>query len=472
MLTTAALVAGSLTVVATRQSDRAEREARIAGARELAAAAVANVGVDPERSILLAMEAIRRTRSVDGSVLPEAEDALHQAIGASRVVDTVPGLGGSVAWSSKGVFVTEGPEGSGIVDIRDGHTREADIPPYQGHDGDINDVAFDPSGALLATTGDDGSLKVWDPQTADPVMRYPGRGEVWGPSFDEDGSLVAAAWLDEGIVRVFDVSTGRPVMQHPLARVNDTSLSPDGAEVAVSSAGGQSFVIDVETGRRTVTFTMGPFPTNEVAWSPDGRYVAVADQTKVSAVFEADTGVRRFDLPGATFTLSLAWDPTGAHTIVGGQDGGSAIVWHLERYGMTDIALPAQEMRNGIVGVAFSPDGTEVMAGNSDVSAVKIWDLSLRGDEEVAHLPATMDFISDVGFMPDSRRLVAHSPDSAGLTIWDLEKHRVVGDFGPSWTPAGQRFEMSPDGAIAIGDGAGVAVWDVASGAKRFVVRA
>jgi hypothetical protein len=31
---------------------------------------------------------------------------------------------------------------------------------------------------------------------------------------------------------------------------------------------------------------------------------------------------------------------------------------------------------------------------------------------------------------------------------------------------------MSPDGAIAIGDGAGVAVWDVASGAKRFVVRA
>jgi WD40 repeat protein/DNA-binding SARP family transcriptional activator/class 3 adenylate cyclase len=471
VLTVAALVAGTLTVIATNQGQRAEREARIAIARELAAAAVANVGVDPERSMLLATEAIRRTRSVDGFVLPEAEDALHQAIGASRVVDTVDGLGGAVAWSSKGVFVTEGPEDSGIVDIRDVRTREADIPPFEGHDGDINDVAFDPSGALLATTGDDGSLKVWDPQTGDPVMHSPGKGEVWGPSFGEDGSLVAAAWLDEGFVRVFDVSTGRLVMQHPLVRANDTSLSPDGAEVAVSSGSGQSFVIDVETGRRTVTFTRGPFPTNEVAWSPDGRYVAVADQTELAAVFEADTGVRRFDLPGATFILSLAWDPTGAHNIVAGQDGGSAVVWHLGRYGANKITLPSQEMRNGIVGVAFSPDGTEVMAGNSDVSAVKIWDLSLGGDEEVAHLPATMDFISDVGFMPDSRRLVAHSPDSAGLTIWDLEKHRAVGEFGPPWTTAGGVFEVSPDGAIAIGDGAKLAVWDVASEAKRFVVR-
>ncbi len=109
----AALVAGTLTIIATNESDEAAREARVATARGLAAAAVANLQVDPERSILLAMEAVDHTRSVDGSVLPEAEEALHQAVTTSRVVATTPGVGGEVAWSAKGVFVTQGPRRSG-----------------------------------------------------------------------------------------------------------------------------------------------------------------------------------------------------------------------------------------------------------------------------------------------------------------------------------------------------------------------
>src|SRR5205814_6489703 len=119
---TAALIAGVLTIVAREQSQRASREARIASARELAAAAIANLDVDPERSILLAIQAVRETRSTDGTVLPESEAALHRAVTASRVVRTVPGLGGHLDWSPTGVFVTEGAEGSGMIDIRSAST--------------------------------------------------------------------------------------------------------------------------------------------------------------------------------------------------------------------------------------------------------------------------------------------------------------------------------------------------------------
>ena len=37
---------------------------------------------DPERSILLAMHAVKATRCADRMVIPEAEDALHRAITA------------------------------------------------------------------------------------------------------------------------------------------------------------------------------------------------------------------------------------------------------------------------------------------------------------------------------------------------------------------------------------------------------
>ncbi len=53
------------------------REVRSPTARELAAAANANIDVDPERSILLALAAVERSRSNDGAALPEAEEALH-----------------------------------------------------------------------------------------------------------------------------------------------------------------------------------------------------------------------------------------------------------------------------------------------------------------------------------------------------------------------------------------------------------
>ena len=113
---------------------------------------MANLEVDPELSVLLAIEAVQTTRSADGTVLPEAEEALHRAVVASRLELEVPGLGGLLAWSPRGVFVTEGPENSGLIDIRDSETGER-VRSFQGHDGDVNDVAFSPDGPCSPPPG-------------------------------------------------------------------------------------------------------------------------------------------------------------------------------------------------------------------------------------------------------------------------------------------------------------------------------
>ena len=199
MLAVAALVAIGLTVFATSQRGRAQAQERTAVARELAAASVANLDVDPERSILLALEAIDQTRSVDEPVLPEAEEALHRAVTSTRIERSFPGVGGALDWSPRGVFVTEGQETEGIIDVRDAVTGEPVLPPWKGHDADINDVQFSPDGSLLATVGEDGALKIWDPATGELRSSVTGEGQVFGPSFSADGSLVSASWPDEGI---------------------------------------------------------------------------------------------------------------------------------------------------------------------------------------------------------------------------------------------------------------------------------
>ena len=193
----------------------------MATARELAAAADANVADDPERSILLALEAIDGTRSSDGNVLPEAEAALHRAVTASRVERSFPGVGGGLDWSPDGkVFVTEGPENSGLIDIRDADTG-ASVRSFHGHDEDVNDVVFSSDGSMLATTGDDGAVRVWDPTTGERLLEvqhdYEEGGPpvgVNGPSFSPDGSRFAAVWRT-GVVRVIDVDTGDVIAEIP-----------------------------------------------------------------------------------------------------------------------------------------------------------------------------------------------------------------------------------------------------------------
>jgi WD40 repeat protein/DNA-binding SARP family transcriptional activator len=483
----AALIAGSLAVVATNQRSRAEREARVATARELAAAAVANLEADPERSVLLAIEAVAATRSADGTVLREAEENLHHAVVASRLDLKVPGVGGLLAWSPKGVFVTEGREDSGMIDIRDAETGKS-VLSFQGHDGDINDVAFSPDGSRLASTGEDGKLNVWDPSTGRLVSSLAATSGASGPSFSADGSLVAAAWGEPADqVRVLNLSTDRVVSTVRVQQAIDTALSPDGKRVAVArwwADGEVGAVFDVSTGKEAFALP-GPnccaSPTSRgVSWSPDGRLVAVSSEG-TGRVWDAETGTLRYTLLGHSgFILSVAWSPDSSRLVTGSSDG-TAKVWEVRSDGVRERwSLSAQETKSGIVGVAFSPDGTRVMAGDASSAAVQVWDLGPTGDAEWANFPAPGYPAAE--FMPDGRRVLSSGWEgrldrlgAGAVTIWDLQTGRESRTIGPATDYFKfESFAVSPDGSsIALGgnserrDAGGASAaraWDTSTG--------
>ena len=72
--------------LAQTEAARAADQERIATARGLAAASVAAIDTDPDLSLLLAISAVETTRDTGGTVLREAEEALHQAVTAGRLV--------------------------------------------------------------------------------------------------------------------------------------------------------------------------------------------------------------------------------------------------------------------------------------------------------------------------------------------------------------------------------------------------
>jgi WD40 repeat protein/DNA-binding SARP family transcriptional activator len=476
VLAAAALISSGLTVFAFNQRGRAEREGRVAIARELAAAAVANLEVDPERSILLALEAVERTRSVDGSILAEAEEALHRAVVASRILLSVPGVGGGLDWSPDGtMFVTEGPEETGMIDIRDAATGKS-LRSFHGHDTDVNLVAFSADSSMLATTGDDGAVRVWNPATGEELWSFQeGEGEVWGPSFSPDGSLLAASWTDQGVVRLFDLAREEIVHEvGPLGAISlGTSFSPDGRRLGIATLDSGGVVVDVDSGEEVLTLRGHELGISDIDWSPDGRWVATSGWDSTVRIWEAGTGTSRFSLFGHSDGVVAAdWSPDSTRLITGSADG-TAKVWEITEAGARELlTLSAQDLAGG-VWVAFSPDGERVMTGDQQIRAVKIWDATAIGPGEWVNLPAAPDSVGGIAFTPDGRGLVASSGDGL-VTVWDPETGEELSTLGPlgspldPFRPAVPAIDISPDGAWVATAGPAARVWDAATGQELF----
>ncbi|MDJ0923454.1 MAG: extracellular solute-binding protein [Acidimicrobiia bacterium] len=115
VLATAIVTAVTLTVFAVAQRREADRQRELAlveatpRARELAAAALDRLTIDPQLAALLSLEAATVTADISGEVLPEVRDAMHWTLQASQV--PYPADGGPV-------LVRPGPDGpQGLYDV-------------------------------------------------------------------------------------------------------------------------------------------------------------------------------------------------------------------------------------------------------------------------------------------------------------------------------------------------------------------
>ncbi|HEX6523383.1 MAG TPA: hypothetical protein VF070_25790 [Streptosporangiaceae bacterium] len=354
-----------LGIVADADSQTARHQQAIATAGQMVADSDALRPSDPERSVLLSLEAYR---------IEPQQETISNLLSAQADYFTS--------------HLNDGP-------------------------GAVNAVAYDPSGTTLAAAGESNGVTLWDTATGMREHTLPVATALYGLAFDPAAALLAGAGSD-GTVTLWDTRTRlrTRTLTQDSAAVDSVAFSPDGTVLASTGDDGMITLWRTRTWTSDV-LRVGDGPVNSVAFSPDGRLLAAAC---------ADGDVRIWNLarPRALPQVfagnggpvrAVAFSRDGKMLASGGDDG-TVRVWDAHSGASRDVFSSTAKVR----AVAFSPDGSQLASGGND-DAVRLWDV--RTGTQDAALSGPLNAVSGVAFSPDGQTLASADAD-ATVGLWSL----------------------------------------------------
>lgn len=306
-------------------------------------------------------------------------------------------------------------------------------------------LSWSPDGRLVATSGNDAKVKVWDAESLELVHELAHDEMVFSrfTSFSPAGRwlMVSQGWHGESLegggqpvyfdVSVWDLETGeRMARLTDKATVWNVAWSPAGDLLAYWEAAPEP----------TIRFWAAPgsgseapepllLPEIEIGdarWLRDGTLLAAGPVENGLGIWRSTNPEELAVIPGPPVGYApwITFSPDGS--LVAAQDRqGSVTIWDVQAGNLYTHIESKDFYRLADAGLAFSPDNT--LLATAVGNEVLVWDLASAG--LVARLSSGASALGHLAFSPDGKTLAAG--ESAGeLRLWRLEAH-----LGPPATP-------------------------------------
>jgi len=329
----------------------------------------------------------------------------------------------TVAFSADGLRVVSGSQ-DGTLRLWDAKSGQPIGDPFKGHESSVYSVAFSPDGLHIVSGSQDKTLRLWDARTGQPIGEpLKGHGSpVYSVAFSPDGLSIISGSQDKTL-RLWDSKSGQPIgkpLKGHTSFVHSVAFSPDGSRIVSGSGDTTLRLWDARTGQ------------------PIGKPFKGHTDSVTSAVFSSD----------GTRIVSGSWDATlRLWDVKSGQPIGNPLKGHSEH----------------VDSVAFSSDGTRIVSGSLDAT-LRLWDAK-SGQSIGEPLKGHAKFVSCVAFSPDGLHIVSGSGDKT-LRLWNVRPSQAIGESLKGQSGPVISTAFSPDGAriVSASEDSTLRLWDAQSG--------
>ncbi|WP_295460916.1 hypothetical protein [uncultured Thiodictyon sp.] len=385
------------------------------------------------------------------AIMGGSADKVYIGAGAKLFSVVISPDGRWVATSGeRGTVVLFDAESGKLVQRLTGHD------PKAGRLGSVYSLVFQPHCDWLASAGKDRQIILWTLPSADrpaaELRKWQAPEVVDTLAISPDGALLASGGDDKAIT-FWDPKTGkvlRTLNGHSaqISEIAGLAFSLDGTRLASASYDDTARIWDTRTGAETTRLTGHQGDVDGIAFSADGTRVATSGVDGRVILWDVQNGTQLRVFTGhANMVFGIDFtertgEPGAAPLIAAAGFDRTIRVWDSEST-VTQRLLQGHEA--GVTGIAIK-GGSLYSAAND--GTVRRWPLSLP-HQRLLDLPSEP---ASATIAPDGRSVAVGFADGS-LRIWGLPDLQSIAELPTAHQTIIQRLAYSPDGTLLASAG-------------------